>query len=53
MRFRNNEDLEKFLSDTAYYAGQDNYCLGDTLEEAGEIVGMIVKESEKNVELDS
>lgn len=44
MTFRNQEDLENFLSDKKYYAGKNNYCLGETLEEAGEIFRKIVED---------
>lgn len=41
LNFRDKEDLQKFLSDTPYYASLDNYCLGNTMAEAGEVVRKI------------
>ena len=52
MIFINQEDLENFLSDKKYYSGRNNYCLGNTLEEAGEIFRKIV-EDKKDVGMDT
>lgn len=47
MKFRNQEDLDNFLSDKMYYAGKDNYCLGDNLEEAGAVIREIVNDAQE------
>lgn len=32
---------EKFINDTPFYENEDCYCLGNTLEECGEILKII------------
>ena len=44
LNFRDKEDLQKSLSDTPYYASPDNYCLGNSLTEAGEIIRRIAND---------
>ncbi len=48
MKFRNQEDKDNFLSDKMYYAGKDNYCLGDTLEEAGMVIRKILNDKQED-----
>lgn len=49
MEFRKNtEDFEKFLADEPYYVSSENYCLGNSLPEAAEIIKKIMYEKEKN-----
>lgn len=32
-----DEEREKFLKDEPFYKDKDSYCLGDSLQEAGEV----------------
>ena len=43
MKFIEKEDVEKFLEDEPFFKNNDCYCLGNSLEEAGEIVEIIVQ----------
>lgn len=57
MKFKNAENQEKFLRDEKYYENPEDYCLGNTLEEAGEIFRKLLndvdeKGSVKNVGMD-
>lgn len=46
-------DIEKFIKKIPYYENPQNYCLGKSMQDAGVVVGKIVKDMEKrNVELD-
>ncbi len=47
MVFQTKEELKKFLNDESYYANNESYCLGSTLEEAGKILKIIVDNGEK------
>lgn len=51
----NDETMNKFLNDVKFYENRECYCLGSTLEDAGEIIRNIIMEQEgtKNVELDN
>ncbi len=40
------ENVLRFLNDEAYYEDSNDFCLGETLEEAGEIIRQILKERE-------
>lgn len=46
MKFRNDDQKRKFLNDEKYYDGLDNYCLGETMEDASEIIRFIIKDKE-------
>lgn len=50
MKF-NNENLQRFLNDKPFFENEESYCLGNTLEDAGEVVRKIMdgkkKEGEK------
>lgn len=43
----NDEELKDFLSDKPFYKNDDCYCLGKTLEEAGEIFRKIMEGRER------
>lgn len=43
MDFKNETELQNFVNDIPYYSGKDSYCLGDSLEEAAEIIRLIVE----------
>lgn len=45
MNFKNMEDMERFLKDEPYYISKDNFCLGNTHEEAAEIIRLMCKET--------
>lgn len=42
MKFTNEENLRKFLNDEPYYENKDDYCLGDSLESASNIVNQLM-----------
>lgn len=48
MRFNTEEAREKFLQDKAFFESRDSYCLGETMEEAGEILKKIVEGKEQD-----
>ena len=43
MTFANKEDLQNFLEHKKYYKSPDNYCLGSSLKDAGEVISTIKK----------
>jgi len=48
-----DEDIEKFINNIPYYKNNQNYCLGNSMKEAGKIIGIIVDNAESsNVEMD-
>ena len=53
MKFRKGtDDLKKFLNDIPYFDNENNFCLGNSLSEAGEIIRVIMthKGEEKKAE---
>lgn len=42
MKFTNEENLKKFLNDEPYYENKEDYCLGDSLESASNIVNQLM-----------
>ena len=42
MDFKNDKELQSFLSDTPYFSDNNSYCIGNTLEEAASIIRQIV-----------
>lgn len=49
MNFKDKNDIDRFLRDEPYYKSKDNFCLGNTFEEAAEIIKLMcidVKEKE-------
>lgn len=42
MEFENEKELLNFVNDIPYYSDKNNFCLGNTLEEAAEIIRKIV-----------
>lgn len=54
MKFDSSENTEKFLNDIKFYENINCYCLGNTLEDAGEIIRKIIEEQEmtENVGMD-
>lgn len=44
MKFDNEADKLKFIKGEQYYKGTQNYCLGKSLEEAGQIISNILKD---------
>ncbi|MCM1231607.1 MAG: hypothetical protein NC489_15930 [Ruminococcus flavefaciens] len=55
MIFSDEKSMNRFLNDVKFYESRDCYCLGSTLEDAGEIIREIITELEeiKDVELDN
>jgi hypothetical protein len=48
MNFRpDTEDLMNFLKDIPYFGSSENFCLGNSMEEAGQIVSVIMTQAEK------
>ena len=47
MKFRTEEAKEKFLHDEAFWENNESYCLGDTMEEAGDIIKVIMERKEQ------
>ena len=47
MKFCTEEAKEKFLRDEAFWENNESYCLGDTLEEAGDIIKKIMEGKEQ------
>ena len=47
MKFKTEEERNKFLKDEKYFESLENYCLGNTQDEAGEIMRRIIEEKEK------
>ncbi len=43
MKFENDEDRSMFLNHQCYFKSPNNFCLGVTLEEAGEIILKIIE----------
>lgn len=41
------KELEKYLSDKAFFKDENTFCLGHTLKEAGEIFLKVIKEREQ------
>ena len=58
MKFKTQKEKEDFLQDKPFYKSASSYCLGNTMEEASEIIRKIKEEAERerfgkrNVELD-
>lgn len=59
MKFKSEAKLQAFLEDKPFFHSTDCYCLGNTLEEAGEIVRQMMGKTEvsgkagaKNVAVD-
>ncbi len=55
MLFDTPEEKMMFLHDEPYYRNPDNFCLGNTMEEAGAVMKKIQEETERRnacVELD-
>lgn len=47
------QNIEKFVNDIPYCETIDDFCLGNTLEEAGNIISILIeKRGNLNVELD-
>lgn len=44
MKFTNEENMKKFLNDEPYYTNREDYCLGNNLENAGNIVNQIIRD---------
>ncbi len=44
MKFKTEEERQKFLNDEPYYENPDSYCLGNTMEEAAEILKQICED---------
>lgn len=45
MKFRQGtDDLKNFLHDKPYYESKENFCLGNSLEDAGKITGILYRE---------
>lgn len=42
MEFKNETELLNFVNDIPYYGDKDSFCLGNTLEEAAEIIRKVV-----------
>lgn len=42
MDFKNEKELQNFVNDIPYFSDNDSYCLGNTLEEAADIIRTIV-----------
>lgn len=40
-----NNDKKKFINNVAYFKGKDNYCLGNSFEEAGDVIQMFYKKN--------
>lgn len=47
MNFREKEDFDRFLKDEPYYKSKDNFCLGNTLEEAAEVIRLMCADAKK------
>lgn len=45
MNFQTDEDLEKFIQKKKFFKSLDNYCLGETLKDCGEILAKIIDEA--------
>ena len=43
MRFDTPEDMRNFLTKVQYYKNNDNFCLGSTHTQAGEILKRILE----------
>ena len=39
-----NNDKKKFINNVAYFKGKDNYCLGNSFEEAGDVSNAELRE---------
>ena len=55
MLFDTSEEKMMFLQDKPYYRNPNNFCLGNTLDEAGEVMQKIIEGTERRkacVELD-
>ena len=54
MKFRNQNEIQDFLEDKPFYSSPDSYCLGKTMEQAGEVIRKIAtgknngKDKDKN-----
>ena len=48
MKFATEEAKEKFLHDEAFWESNESYCLGNKLEEAGEIIKKIMERKEQS-----
>lgn len=46
MKFKNEAELQAFLNDKPFFHGTDSYCLGSTMEEAGEVIRQMMGEAE-------
>ncbi len=44
-----NNDRKKFLNNIAYFKNENNYCLGNNLDEAGNIIIMIGQKKEYQI----
>lgn len=44
-------ELQKFLRDEPFFVNQSAFCLGNTLDEAGDIFRKIAEEKERNGEV--
>lgn len=40
-----NNDKKKFINNVAYFKGKDNYCLGNSFEEACDVIQMFYKKN--------
>ena len=40
-----NNDKKKFINNVAYFKGKDNYCLGNSFEEAVYVIQMFNKKN--------
>lgn len=47
MLFETAEEKMMFLHDEPYYKNPDSFCLGNTMDEAGEIMKKIQKDAER------
>lgn len=47
MIFETAEEKMMFLYDKPYYRNPDSFCLGNTLDEAGEIMKTVQEEAER------
>ena len=46
MKFQDEHEKQKFIHDEKYFGNLNSYCLGNTLEEAGDILRKITEAKE-------